>query len=182
MKQLANYIDLEKLSPQGYQWQGEFQLSQFPRLAELLSQKDAENTKDTEFSCEINKKSSIYWLQFKVKAPLENQCQRCLQPMSFILDEQIKLALLEDKSQASLLQEDDWLLLDDVVEMVKHERRLPILNMIEDELLLALPLVPKHDYNDENCVPVEILADDEEEPIVEEKNNPFAVLAELKEK
>ncbi len=178
MKQLTNYIDLEKLSTQGYQWQGEFQLSQFPRLSELLSQNE---TTDSEFSCEINKISGIYWLQFGVKAPLKNQCQRCLQPMSFILDEQAKLALLEDKSQASVLQDDDWLLLDDVVEMVKHERRLPILNMIEDELLLALPLVPKHDYNDENCVPVEILSDDEEEPI-EEKNNPFAVLAELKKK
>ncbi len=178
MKQLANFIDLEKLSTQGYQWQGEFQLSQFPRLAELLSQKA---TAKTTFTCEINKVSGIYWLEFSVKAPLENQCQRCLQAMDFLLDEQIKLALLEDKSQASVLQEDDWLLLDDVVERVKHERRLPILTMIEDELLLALPLVPKHDYNDKNCVPVEILADEEEEPIVE-KNNPFAVLAELKEK
>ncbi len=178
MKQLANYIDLEKLSPQGYQWQAEFTLAQFPRLSELLQQK---TTTDSEFSCEINKKSGIHWLEFSVKAPLKNQCQRCLQAMDFLLDEQIKLALLEDKAQASLLQEDDWLLLDDVVEMVKHERRLPILNMIEDELLLALPLVPKHDYNDENCVPVEILADDEEE-VIEEKNNPFAVLAELKEK
>ncbi|MBS9779086.1 MAG: DUF177 domain-containing protein [Moraxellaceae bacterium] len=182
MKQLANYIDLEKLSAQGYQWQGEFSLNQFPRLSEVLNQQDTENTKNTEFSCEINKKSGIYWLEFSVKAPLENQCQRCLQAMDFILDEQIKLALLEDKAQASLLQEDDWLLLDDVVEMVKHERRLPILTMIEDELLLALPLVPKHDYNDENCLPVEILADEEEEPMVEEKNNPFAILAELKEK
>ncbi len=177
MKQLANFIDLEKLSPQGYQWQGEFTLAQFPRLAELLNQKE---TAETTFTCEINKISSIYWLQFSVKAPLENQCQRCLQPMEFILDEQIKLVLLEDKSQASILQEEDWLLLDDVVEMVKHERRLPILNMIEDELLLALPLVPKHDYNDENCVPVEIL--EEENESTEEKNNPFAILAELKEK
>ncbi len=178
MKQLANFIDLEKLSPQGYQWQSEFHLSQFPRLAELLTQTA---TTETNFTCEINKISGIYWLEFSVKAPLETQCQRCLQPMEFLLDEQGKLALLEDKAQASLLQEEDWLLLDDVVEMVKHERRLPILTMIEDELLLGLPLVPKHDYHDENCVPVEILADDEEEPI-EEKNNPFAILAELKEK
>ncbi len=178
MKPLANFIDLEKLSTQGYQWQGKFQLTQFPRLAELVSQTDIE---DTVFFCKINYLASIYWLEFSVQATLENQCQRCLQAMEFLLNEQVKLALLEDKSQANLLQEDDWLLLNDVVNMVKHERRLPIINMIEDELLLALPLVPKHDLNDENCVPVDILVE-EEETVVEEKNNPFAVLAKLKDK
>jgi uncharacterized protein len=61
---------------------------------------------------------------------------------------------------------------DDVLAL---NRSLDLRSLVEDELLLALPLVPRHDVCPE---PLPLVDDDENaEP---ERANPFAVLAALK--
>ncbi len=176
------YVDITKWAEAGYQWQGSFELSQFPRLSEIL-------TEDTELQDKfpsilqfaISRSDGVYWFEFVVKASVKIQCQRCLQQMDFILDKKTKLAILEDKSQVGLLVDDnDWLLVEDVSDLIGREIRLPVATIIEDELLLSLPLAPKHEINDVHCVPVEVLTEEDLEPILEEKENPFAVLAGLK--
>jgi uncharacterized protein len=61
---------------------------------------------------------------------------------------------------------------DDVLALT---RALDLRALVEDELLLELPLVPRHEV----C-PEPLKAAHEEIPPVEEKPNPFAVLASLK--
>ena len=51
--------------------------------------------------------------------------------------------------------------------------------VIEDELLLALPLVP---VNPDSTLPEELVAPDEEPPSDGRTDNPFAVLGELKKR
>ncbi len=177
---LPAYVDIDKWADQGYHWQGNLQVANFKRLAEVVSQ-SAESVAPLSFS--ISRTGGVYWFEFTVTAEVESQCQRCLQPMTLTLDKQVKLAILENEEQASqLTEDDDWILIEDVAEIVGREIRLPIASVIEDELLLEIPLSPKHKINDEDCVPVDFIEDDEEEEAEDEKENPFAILAGLKGK
>jgi uncharacterized protein len=72
-------------------------------------------------------------------------CQRCLEAVEIALECPMRLGLIEAEAQADALPED----LDPVV--VAGEDQLRPLDLVEDELLLALPLVPRHP--DGACAP-----------------------------
>lgn len=80
------------------------------------------------------------------------------------------LRFVEDESQAAELDVDSD---DDVLALPRH---LDARELIEDELLLALPIVPKHDACPEP-LPLEA---PEEEIVKDDRPNPFAALAALK--
>ena len=101
------------------------------------------------------------------------QCQRCLEPVDVILDKSHRLALLTDNMQLSAVPEQDHVLLADLPDYDEKEQMLPLAMLLEDELLLDLPLSPKH----EDCrVRLQQVG---ELPKVK-MDNPFAVLATLK--
>ena len=109
------------------------------------------------------------WLHLSVRAELPLRCQRCLQPTLTAIDAQRSFRFVPGETAAAELDaecEDDILALT---------RALDLQELIEDEALLALPLVPKH----EQCPqPLELGAghdDTDDGPA-----HPFAVLAGLK--
>lgn len=109
------------------------------------------------------------WLHLVASTQLPLECQRCLGPVatSVVVERRIQFVHGEDAA-AELDAESD----DDVLALT---RSLDLRALIEDELLLALPLVPRH----ETCpVPLEVPATDG--PLVDEAPNPFAALASLK--
>ncbi|HSC63177.1 MAG TPA: DUF177 domain-containing protein [Caldimonas sp.] len=98
------------------------------------------------------------------------ECQRCLQPMRVSLAAERRLFFVEGEEAAEALDvesEDDVLALTPVLDLA---------DLIEDELLLALPLVPRHDRCPEP-LPRAFVEDD---PVLDPADNPFAVLATLK--
>lgn len=104
-----------------------------------------------------------------VIATVEMPCQRCLEPMSVELVAEAVLALVITEEQAANLPAgyEPLLAKDDMVELA---------SVVEDELLLVLPLAPSHDT--EGCSRTE----SEPESPLEDKPNPFAVLETLKRK
>jgi len=111
------------------------------------------------------------WLHLEAKATVPLTCQRCLHPVPvallieqdfrFVADEETALA--EDDES-----EEDLLVLEDGFDLMA---------LIEDELLMAFPLVPMHPA----CLSEQAPTSKEEEAILaESKPNPFAVLATLK--
>lgn len=114
------------------------------------------------------------WLHLQAKAAIPLTCQRCMggvlipvevnQWYRFVANEDIAMAE-DDQSEEDLLV---------------MEPQFDLLAVLEDELLMALPLVPMHD----ECPVAPVLrageADIAGEPA--EKPNPFAVLAQLKSK
>jgi uncharacterized protein len=111
------------------------------------------------------------WLHLEAKATVPLTCQRCLHPVPvellieqdfrFVADE--ATALAEDDAS-----EEDLLVLEDSFDLMA---------LIEDELLMSLPLVPMHP----TCLSEQAPTSKEEEAILAEaKPNPFAVLASLK--
>lgn len=113
------------------------------------------------------------WLHLRADAQVSLTCQRCLQPVQASLQVDRWIRLVRDEElAASLDAESD----DDVLAL---GGRLDLLELVEDELLLELPLVPRH----EQCptsLPTVAASVEFDEPV--EKPNPFAVLAALKGK
>ena len=79
------------------------------------------------------------WLALQASAPVWLTCQRCLQPLALPLTLDRRLRFVHGESQAEAM---DAELEDDVLAL---PRWLDLRELIEDELLLALPLVPRHD-------------------------------------
>jgi uncharacterized protein len=72
-----------------------------------------------------------------VRATLRLRCQRCLDEVEVPVHARIELALIRRDEDALDLPEhlDPWLV---------TEERLDPLDVIEDELLLAVPVIPRH--------------------------------------
>ena len=97
------------------------------------------------------------------------ECQRCLQPLTapLAVDRRFRFAASED--EAARLDEDS----DEDVLVLSHA--FDLLALLEDELILALPLVPRHEVCPD---PLPLADDDGAEG--EAAANPFAALAALK--
>ena len=103
------------------------------------------------------------WLHLLADADVILQCQRCLQPLD--------AAVHVDRHGRCVADEDTAAALDDEIEdeVLALPKTLNLRDLVEDEMLLALPLVPRHDVCPE-AIPMQF-GDVQE---VEEKANPFA--------
>jgi uncharacterized protein len=109
------------------------------------------------------------WLDLQAEACIALQCQRCLQPMQQALKVHRWIRFVRDEAEAERLDEE---LEDDVLALTS---RLNLRDLVEDELILALPLVPRHDA----CPAPLATTVAQEAPVP--PVNPFAALAKLRE-
>jgi uncharacterized protein len=108
------------------------------------------------------------WLHLKASAHISMACQRCLQPVPVQIEAQRSFRFVAGEDQAAELDADAE---DDVLALV---RSLDLRPLVEDELLLSLPLVPMH----ASC-PLPLPHTD---PVTEalQLPHPFAALASIK--
>jgi len=97
------------------------------------------------------------------------ECQRCLRPMRVALRAERRIFFVEGEDAAAALDAES----DDDVLALTPALDLP--ELVEDELLLALPLVPRHDVCPE---PLPRALRDEADAA---EDHPFAALAALKQ-
>lgn len=100
-------------------------------------------------------------------------CQRCLQDLQLDLHCQLSLLVFDTEDELLELPESQ-----DAVTM--PEDGLDVVALIEDELILSLPMVPVHE--DLTCNQTLNALNQGRDPVVETRPNPFAVLAGLKAK
>lgn len=112
------------------------------------------------------------WLHLTAQACVNMRCQRCLGAIAIPLDLDRWFRFVRDPAQAEAL---DAELEDDVLEL---ERQTDLRELVEDELLLALPLVPRHD---ECPQPLPMGSEPSDAP-APERPHPFAALEKLKKK
>ncbi len=111
------------------------------------------------------------WLHLNVSLSLPLTCQRCLETVDVPLKIGRAFRFVATEAQAEL--EDDASQEDVLV--LSHDFDLAAL--IEDEVLMDLPVVPRH----ESCpVPVKLTAEDADFSAAPSRPNPFSVLAGLK--
>ncbi|MRD47688.1 DUF177 domain-containing protein [Caenimonas koreensis] len=112
------------------------------------------------------------WLHLRAGATLPLTCQRCLQPVDVDVEVERSFRFVADEETAQAQDdeaEEDLLALSRAFDL--HE-------LIEDEMLLEMPIAPRHDVCPE---PVVLSVEDPGfEAANEERENPFAVLGKLK--
>ena len=142
------------------------------RLAETQSPPHDIGLADVAWQCAGQKHAqhvgqAELWLTLGVQTEVWLTCQRCLQPMRLRLDIQQRLQFVRGQMEAEALDEEAE---HDVLALTKA---LDLRELVEDELLLALPLVPKHD----SCPqPLPMADSTANEPELEPQVSPFAVL------
>jgi len=80
-------------------------------------------------------------LTLSVNATVQLMCQRCLLPFAFEVASESVLVIAKDEVVAD---EIDAMLSDDSIDVIVGAKAMNILELIEDEALLTIPLSPKH--------------------------------------
>lgn len=171
-------LDLPPLARAGATLQGTQPLADMPRLAEsVLATADADPAPVTWTAAALQRPVTggepELWLHLQARAEVRLECQRCLQPMGQTLQVDRRLRFVRGEDEAARLDEESD---DDVLALPV---RLNLLELLEDELILALPLVPRH----ETCPqPLPGAGDPAAAPVpaADERPHPFAALAALK--
>lgn len=147
---------------------GRTPLSSFTRLAGLLVDTEGECHFEIEFDRDISGQAMVD-VMVEVELPL--QCQRTLERFLFPVQVRQRLGLLSDESEESALPEGFEPVL------VGSDGELRMLDLVEDELILAVPTFPVKPGTEE--VEAHWADADAVEP-EEPRINPFAALAALK--
>jgi uncharacterized protein len=109
-------------------------------------------------------------LTLSVSGAVRLMCQRCLTPFAFDVQSETVLVLAKDESEADAIEA---LIDDDSIDVIAGSHSMRVVELVEDEVLLALPLSPRH----------EVCPDAETVEVLKkaEKESPFAVLKNLKQ-
>jgi uncharacterized protein len=166
---LPKYVDPRKLADRGIQLTGVIAVKEMTELSQMLVQSNAEVVTELNFSRD---ELRIRTISGSAKVTVPVQCQRCLDPVDVDLSANLNLAISYNEEKAQTLPKyyDPLIVEGDDLEL---------LPLIEQELILSLPIVSYHSdcsiqtsFGDGNTVA----------PAETEKPNPFSVLASLKGK
>jgi len=122
---------------------GEIELKRLNRLAEMLESDAGVVTAALEF-----RKDPGGWLivELEYEATVHLLCQRCLTPLEHHVADKVEMALLESASLEQHVPER----YEPVV--LEEDRLMPAI-LIEDELIISLPIVPRHERAEECDAP-----------------------------
>lgn len=154
-------VDGMEFAREGRRLAGTVPVAALPRLADLLA--DAVGDLECRVCGEIGRDGKAY-LALEVDGSLNLRCQRCLGTVVLPVAVRNRLLLV--------LPGQDWPeeeLAEDGFDAVEAGKEMALLPLVEEEVLLALPIAPRH----EQCKPPQPAAD-EHEP------SPFAVLAKIR--
>lgn len=170
------HLDVEMFAKDAGQLAGEWPLGELERLSEsadphapVQPQDRVQWTLSGEQRGARGKEPEI-WLALSAKASLSMTCQRCLQPVLIELDVRNSVQFVAGEDEAAALDAEGD---DDVLALT---RSLNARTLVEDELLLALPLVPRHDSCPAPLAQPSAGLDEGEDA----RRQPFAILAKLK--
>ncbi len=174
LKRLPDKVDAMRQAREGRQYRARLPLQDMRRLAPLLN--DNQGEIDVNIGLGIGE-DGIAHVAGSASATLRVLCQRCMEPMAIDVEAGFRLGLVHSESQGEALPEPYEALL-------MEEGEISLADVIEDELLLALPQVPMHD--EQSCASADIMQAlaarmKETEQQAPGKENPFAVLKQLKD-
>jgi uncharacterized protein len=176
----ARALRIERICKEGASLHGSWPLAALQRLSEgLAGPADGSVTWRLQGSTRtVAGGAAQLWVQLGAQAVVPMQCQRCLAPMLQRLEVDQAIRFVHGEEKAAQLDEETE---DDVLCL---PAALDLQALVEDELILALPIVPRH----EGPCPQPLLPDSTpltpvpEEHLEAHEPHPFAALAALKGK
>lgn len=162
---LPRHVDPRKLALQDSHFSGSVATGEMARLRDIVVTVVDDAKVDLRFYLDQSRHLVVEG-KFSLKVSL--QCQRCLQPVDELLEGEVLLGVVWTEERVEVLPKryDPWLIEGDSADVYE---------MIEDELLLTLPIVAYHDEN--QCPKKGTFSTGEFE---ESGRNPFEILAKLK--
>ena len=159
-------VEYRRLARDGEVMSGTVPMVRLGRLAEQLL--SADQQVDVELGFYLRRKRPS--VRGRASVTVELTCQRCLEPMALTLDVRIDAMIVgTEDALVSLEAHEDGIVCGD--------KRISIADLIEDDLLMDLPISPRH----EQCAEVYVAnfgSPDEDEILNRpEVNRPFADLA-----
>lgn len=128
-------VDPYRQARQGARLRGQIDLRRLPRLASMLASTAGEIEVELLFE---RGERGIGIISGRVIARVEVTCQRCLGPMPLTLETPIRLGAVRSEADAQQLP-------SDLDPLIVPDGGLQLYEMIEDEIILGMPLVPRHD-------------------------------------
>ncbi|MFN2309900.1 MAG: YceD family protein [Gammaproteobacteria bacterium] len=165
---LPESIDTAAVKAAGREYRGELSLVGMARLGGAVRDLDVPELQVSLYAG--RDPGGVLCLEGRIQGLLHLTCQRCLDRLDHSVEVEFRLALVNSEAEAERLGEayEPWLL--------EHER-LVIREVIEDELLLAVPAFPQHAASEPCALPG--YRQETVEHTDEGKPNPFAALARL---
>ena len=167
---LPTHIDPRKLALQGYLLEGEVKADSLPRLASSVSAICAPLRASVQFELDESRAKVAHGT---ADVTIEVNCQRCLDPVQIELNADFAVQVIwsEDHLHRVANNYEPWLVVD---------RMASLSELLEDEILLALPLVNYHKVGE--CTGDTFLDEVTSEPNGAIEDSPFSILEQLKQK
>lgn len=109
-------------------------LARLERIAEYLTSSEGVVTGSVAFARDHGRIVAEVGLQ----TTLALRCQRCMQPVQLPIESHSRVVLLESEAAAADVPQE-------LETALAPEGRLPLADLVEEELLLAMPVAPRHD-------------------------------------
>lgn len=165
---LPQHVDGYRLARQGGRVHGTVPVSRLTRLGTFLCSDRGTAEAELEFGVDA---TGVAFVRGRARAELDLTCQRCLETMVEPVEAQFCLGMVASEGLAARLPE--------VYEpLVTDDAPLGVWTLVEDELILALPIVPRH--APEVCPAA--LPQEPGPEADEQRPNPFAALEQLRKK
>lgn len=168
IEHLPDRLDLYAMAEAGRELRGRIDLASLERVLPLLSSPDGA----LQVTLELGKShDGTRYLSGTIEGTLSLQCQRCLESMAYPLEVSFQLGLVHSQEEMGKLP-------DRFEPLLVSQEPARVADLVSDEVLLTLPIVPVH-TDMKQCRELTI---DYQTPNAGQRENPFAVLAQLKQK
>lgn len=157
------FIDSLDFARNGRKISGEVRFSELPRLQDVLEGPQGTLVYSVQGGID---KQGMHFLAVAMAGECRLRCQRCLNRLDYPLQLETRV-LLRDQASLDALEDDD-----EEFDSILADTQLDVLELLEDEILLSLPIAPRHESGACKAA-VGGIADDQ-------AKYPFAALAELK--
>jgi uncharacterized protein len=168
-------LDVKAFAQEAGRLAGDGRLAEHPRLMAETAGRGADTPLIWAASGELRNPGHVQpeiWLRLQARTVLPLTCQRCMGPVEVAVEVDRPFRFVQDEAIA--MAEDDR----SEEDLLALSRSFDLIELVEDELLMDMPVAPRHEV----CpVPVTLaVADEDFEAAVPERDNPFALLQRLK--
>lgn len=164
--QLPIHVDPFRLATQGVLLAGQLPLRSMQRLKASLMDEQGNVNVSLQFGIDPE---GVHFVNATLAGCMTLQCQRCMQSMTYDIMSTFVSGIVVNEQEAEKLNES-------YEPIIAEGGNLVIQDLVEDELILSLPIVPMHD-------PMLCQVKSSTTVIDEHHNsNPFSVLEELKQR